>query len=78
MLHKLTLSAAIGVFALSGCEDHLPFAETFSTTVVVYLDGEPDHCIDAVMGDPVRTLVPLPQPPRPGTVLQPVLTSYTH
>jgi hypothetical protein len=73
MLSKLRLSAALGVFALSGCEDHLPYPEPFGTTVVVYLDGEADHCIDAEPGQPAHPVVPLPQLPLGGPADRPAL-----
>jgi hypothetical protein len=49
MLRSLLASTGVALFAFAGCEDIL-YAEPAGETQVVYLNGEPDHCIVASKG----------------------------
>jgi hypothetical protein len=48
MFRNLLASTGLAIFALVGCEDYFFFAEPAGETQVVYLNGEPDHCIVAL------------------------------
>jgi hypothetical protein len=58
-LTKLLASTGLVAFALFGCEDHLPIPEPEGIVQVVYVDGQPDHCIFLPTGTPALTPVNL-------------------
>jgi len=45
MLRKFLASTGLALFALSGCEDYALIADPAGDMRVVYVDGQPDHCI---------------------------------
>lgn len=59
-LRSLLASTGVALFALAGCEDYLPFSDGPGGVQVVYLNGEPDHCIDV----PKSGARPQPAPSR--------------
>ena len=45
MLHKFLMSLGLLAFALSGCEEFGPTADPPGEVQIVYVNGEPDHCV---------------------------------
>ena len=69
MLRSLLASSGLALFAAAGCEDSLLFHEPAGETQVVYLNGQPDHCIVV----PAIGAQPLPSQSNPQPNSQPAI-----
>ena len=65
MFRSLLATTGVALFALGGCEDNLVFAEPGGETQVVYLNGEPDHCIVVAKGRVQNPAAPVQTVPDP-------------
>jgi hypothetical protein len=45
MIRNVLASSAVALVAIAGCEDYPLFAEPAGETQLVFVDGQPDHCI---------------------------------
>jgi hypothetical protein len=65
MSKKLLVSAGLVLFALVGCEEYPLVADGQDLDVqIVYVNGQPDHCIIVPKGQAMKTPLMIEQPPR--------------
>jgi hypothetical protein len=69
MFRSLLATSSVALFAAAGCEDSFLFHEPAGETQVVYLNGQPDHCIVV----PTIGAQPLPSQSGPQTNYQPAI-----